>query len=526
MDLQRHVIKRQVIKFTLAKQEQARPVQQALSRIFRQHFPGILDRYLSEASQPDALHRINRLELDLGELDSRHLEADILERIGPALQRALYAHTGNPQSKHDAQFRAHLELIEQFVREGNLPWWADNSQRQAPELSLTALLTSQPKSLRQLLIKLMQEPRCLLRIISYFDDDHLTALLGLLSAATKASATSLLQTLWAIETPLRQSAAKPTPVIRLTLWQSLLQVAAAGEPAISNEVVFLNAVIVRWGRLLGINPQVIDGCFQQILSQTEATKDNPWLEAMRAKYPKQQSPRKPAKKPSASVEDNETSSENQITENAGASLTSGVIQPNTVTAIHQTEKNQPSLAAADDLAHDIKADEFNQTDALYIDNAGLCLLWPYLQSFFASLELVQNDRFINPAAQQCAVSLLHYVATGDKEPPEYMLPFNKLLCGMAIEAVFEIETPLTNQQLSAADAFLAAVIANAPVLNDMSLNGFRGSYLLRQGSLSADVGCWLLRVERMTYDIALEHFPWTWQWFKLPWMEYPVRVEW
>jgi hypothetical protein len=139
---------------------------------------------------------------------------------------------------------------------------------------------------------------------------------------------------------------------------------------------------------------------------------------------------------------------------------------------------------------------------------------------------VQNGRFINQAAQHCAVSLLHYMATGDTNPPEYMLPFNKLICGLAIEAVFEVAEPLTNAQLTAADAFLAAVIANAPVLNDMSLNGFRGSYLLRQGSLSADVGCWLLRVERVTYDIVLEHFPWTWQWFKLPWMEYPVRVEW
>jgi hypothetical protein len=317
MGLPRHVVKRQVIKFTLAKQEQAWPVQQALSRIFRQHFPGILDHYLSEASQPDTLHRINRLELDLGELDSRHLEADILERIGPALQQALYAHMGNPQSKHDAQFRAHLELIEQFVREGNLPWWADNSQRQAPELSLTALLTSQPKSLRQLLVKLMQEPRCLHRIISYFDDDHLTPLLGLLSAATKASATSLMQTLWAIETPLRQYAAKPSSQIRLCLWQSLLQVAAAGEPAIGHHVDFLNAVIVRWAKLLGIIPQAVDGCFQQLLSQTEAATDNPWLEAIRAKCPKQQSPRKPVKIPSASVEDHETSSGNQITVDAG-----------------------------------------------------------------------------------------------------------------------------------------------------------------------------------------------------------------
>jgi len=60
----------------------------------------------------------------------------------------------------------------------------------------------------------------------------------------------------------------------------------------------------------------------------------------------------------------------------------------------------------------------------------------------------------------------------------------------------------------------------------MSINGFRGSFLLRQGSISAGEGSWLLRVERETYDLVLERFPWSWQWLKLPWMEYPVRVEW
>ena len=169
---------------------------------------------------------------------------------------------------------------------------------------------------------------------------------------------------------------------------------------------------------------------------------------------------------------------------------------------------------------------FSDTEALYINNAGLCLLWPFLVSFFERLELVQNGHFNSQAAKQCAVSLLHYLGTEELNPPEYLLPFNKLLCAMEIDEVFDLKTPLTAVRTQACDELLGAVIDHAPILNNMSINGFRGSFLLRRGILSAGEGSWILRVERETFDIVLERFPWSWQWFKLPWMEYPIRVEW
>ena len=56
----------------------------------------------------------------------------------------------------------------------------------------------------------------------------------------------------------------------------------------------------------------------------------------------------------------------------------------------------------------------------------------------------------------------------------------------------------------------------------MSVDGFRGTFLLRQGVLSTRDGAGLLRVERETYDVVLERFPWSWEWVKLPWMEAPA----
>ena len=60
----------------------------------------------------------------------------------------------------------------------------------------------------------------------------------------------------------------------------------------------------------------------------------------------------------------------------------------------------------------------------------------------------------------------------------------------------------------------------------MTIDGFRGNFLIRGGSLSMKYGNWLLRVERETYDVVLDRFPWGFQWVKLPWMKEVLRVEW
>ena len=60
----------------------------------------------------------------------------------------------------------------------------------------------------------------------------------------------------------------------------------------------------------------------------------------------------------------------------------------------------------------------------------------------------------------------------------------------------------------------------------MSVRGFRGTFLLRKGQLSTRDGVWLLRVERQTYDVVLDRFPWSLNIVKLPWMEALMQVEW
>jgi len=170
--------------------------------------------------------------------------------------------------------------------------------------------------------------------------------------------------------------------------------------------------------------------------------------------------------------------------------------------------------------------ETNNTDELYINNAGLVILYPFLNHFFEKLGLVHEGSFLNDTAMQNGVALLQYLANEDTNPPEHLLALNKLLCGMELEAVFYLETPLTETEMDECNTFLEAVIEQAPILNKMSIAGFRSSFLLRQGILSSRDGASLLQVERETYDVVLDRFPWGMDWVKLPWMSTSLRVEW
>ena len=170
---------------------------------------------------------------------------------------------------------------------------------------------------------------------------------------------------------------------------------------------------------------------------------------------------------------------------------------------------------------------FSATEELYISNAGLVILWPFLGQFFGQLGLLEARQFKEEEARHRAVGLLQFLADGQPEPsPEYLLPLNKVLCGMDVEEVFDSGPPFTEAESEESAALLQAVIAHAPVLGTMSVPGFRGTFLLRKGQLSTRDGIWLLRVERETYDVVLDRFPWQVNIVKLPWMKAMMQVEW
>ncbi|MGK3963617.1 contractile injection system tape measure protein [Sorangium sp. So ce118] len=238
----------------------------------------------------------------------------------------------------------------------------------------------------------------------------------------------------------------------------------------------------------------------------------------------------PSRDPGARAADEELSVEPAYSDadevyadHAGQSPGAGVERP-----VRQTQRGAPSRdpgarAADEELSVD---PAYGDSDEAYVDNAGLVVLWPFLGHLFERLGLMADGQIANQRALHRAAGLLQHLCTGDLEPAEHQLPLTRVLCGMRRTEVFDFGPPVTEAEAEECIHLLTAAIERAPILRDISIAGFRGSFLIRKGALGVRDGAWFLRVERASHDVVLDRFPWGMSWVKLPWMEAPLCVEW
>ncbi|HEY6871625.1 MAG TPA: contractile injection system tape measure protein [Geobacteraceae bacterium] len=160
---------------------------------------------------------------------------------------------------------------------------------------------------------------------------------------------------------------------------------------------------------------------------------------------------------------------------------------------------------------------------IYIENAGLALLHPFLPLYFEALAVASEDRLLQPERALC---LLHYLTTGEAVAPEYELFLPKILCNLNPETPVESDVGLTGMELDESVALLEAVIRHWEALGNSSPDALRGTFLLRKGKISQRENDWLLQVESQTCDILLGQLPWGISMIKLPWMKKTLWVEW
>jgi hypothetical protein len=181
--------------------------------------------------------------------------------------------------------------------------------------------------------------------------------------------------------------------------------------------------------------------------------------------------------------------------------------------------NGAAAANRDELAPRIDLEE-----GVYINCAGLVLLHPFLPRLFEALRIAQDDKLVQPDR---ALSLLHFLATGERRAPEYQLLLPKLLCNVPLAQPAAAPLALTVTEEEEAIALLEAVIRHWDALGDTSADGLRGTFLVRPGKLfQRGNGDDVLQVEAQSFDILLDRLPWGIGMIQLPWMEKMLWVEW
>ncbi len=167
------------------------------------------------------------------------------------------------------------------------------------------------------------------------------------------------------------------------------------------------------------------------------------------------------------------------------------------------------------------------SEDISVKNAGLVILWPFLKIYFNMLNLLNPEgdfRSLDERARAC--HLLQYLAVKQAGGEEFYYPLNKILTGYPLEESLPPEIKMTEKEKDVSLALLKNVLKQWPALAGSTVDGLRGSFLIRDGVLSPTEKGWLLTVEKKAYDLIMNKMPWGFSMIKLSWAPYIINVEW
>lgn len=167
-----------------------------------------------------------------------------------------------------------------------------------------------------------------------------------------------------------------------------------------------------------------------------------------------------------------------------------------------------------------------EAEPLYVENAGLVLLWPFLARYFELLGLVEEGAFVDEAARSRAVYLLQYLACGNHDAPEHALTLNKFLCGMPFARAPEFVDPPTEEEKRIGRDLLYAVTQRWEKLKNTSVEGLQETFLMREGRLLCEAERATLTVQKKTVDVLLDSLHWGLSTIRLPWQPQVLFVKW
>jgi hypothetical protein len=557
---------RQVLEIRGCPSGEAWRVQSEIRHIYYQRLVPLIEKALAKVSSPERIVRIETLEIDLGAVLLDDLEQTLSSEFETVFTRELTAAVTRTQrssnNAEDGTLTSQLELFTYYLKTGAVPWWVDLGRPNLLEENLEFLIQKAPKPL----IQVMQEPgdqeRAIRRIVLSYPDHLLDRLCGVLAPRLDAALPG-----FAVELARLLEIARVAKIRSSTgrnlFWEETLRLVHQREGSTLDPSSFSRAIFMRFAHRSGFpyrslisamdealktdstrvsrQAAVVAQVLYREISEPAPTSDSPCesigaellelferlapsVPGLRIRLQTTLIPMSPSALAHVLAKLKLWESRSSDTETLTSELIDELISSELRS---EFGSRRAGKQASEDTRKSTPIDlRFSESDEIYIHNSGLVLLWPFLKRFFQQLGLLDMKKFNDQAAVQRAVGLLQFLVSEDAAPQEYLLPLNKVLCGMDLDEVFDFGPPVTEVEIEQCRQMLIGVIEHAPILRKMSIAGFRNTFLFRKGQLSTRNGVWRLRVERETYDVVLDRFPWSVSWLKLPWMEFPMHVEW
>lgn len=207
-------------------------------------------------------------------------------------------------------------------------------------------------------------------------------------------------------------------------------------------------------------------------------------------------------------------------------------EPATANQAGKKEKSKPAVRShlsPSILRESNKSIEKNDPAAVCrIENAGLVLFSPYFSRLFHTLEYLSADHrtFRTKEAQIRAIFVLQALVSDKRSFPETDLSLNKILTGYPLSGTLPRTLELTSKEKETTRLLLEAVMQNWEKMRNTSLEGFRQTFVMRDGKLIENDRSWELHVEEKGVDILLSTLPWGFRLIKTPYIPKLLEVFW
>lgn len=559
MNNQKHTVRKFVMDFKLAEKNDSFQFAGLMRSFYYQQAVEIMDEIFSEECGSDEHVFFDRIELDLGRIRYDDFERNFKEKLRSAVKKIIaeklevmryengtgkYGSAGTERFFDDEKNKTveprmlsgveyKLALIKYFIEHSVLPWWAETSEVDF-DLLVSELISVEPEKIKKLFMKNFNEPVYVERIIRQFEKSTIEKIIAAFNPAEAEHAILLLKNLLAVihefEKQNRVFVKEPAAFEEKLYRELLLTIDKEiyGEPL---PLKFLERALLTAASFLEMNvPEFLEILFEHINQPEQRQKQfgNVFVSLVKKIIDTKTFSMKPKQTTAKGGE------EKRKTAATDSKIVDGAEEKEMKEERmkHRTEQKTISKRSHGKILHPEKIEEEKKEEAklfdedIFIGNAGLVLLNPFLKQFFTKLSLLNDDGFENTEAQTKAVHFLQFIISNSNENAEHLLPLNKILCGLDVSFPVTKKVEISESEKQICSELIEAVIKNWDKLKNISSQGFIESFVKREGILKIKEEEIFLRVERKAYDILLSQIPWSYSMIKLSWMKKILRVEW
>lgn len=563
MSQPRHIINKQILEIHLPEEEDVNSIQADISRLYQEKLIPIINDLCDRHSSGGRHLKIEQLNIDLGTVELKEIEGVFAQKFAEAIasQKVQVVSRSEEKPVETTAEKTPLDVLSYYLMTGSLPWWAPSSSKDYLCQQLDVLIEAPSNVFKALLRQVGQKKAYLDRFMNTFSEAQVLQSLRTLTPHSLDHLPKIKQDFAevVISKPERFATGLTAPKISKAFWSAVFSRVAI----VSNQADLVGHAIHQVLRVLGAdfsfvledireNQPSLDLLIQMDAQSSRSVADQTAIYQL-AKKIGQKHPANPLLKAfleqlsqvlshplfprigNRRIQDLANLLKNLdvalgragATDAATLKVVTGTNLEPIARHLHQLEGQLKEMEPfpRSNVMEKMRS-SFEDTDSIAVQNAGLVIFWPFLQRFFENLELLNGKAFNSESAKYKAAAVLQYIASAaEEETFEGQLTLNKVLCGINLADPIALE-PLTSEEIEIAEGLMKSVISRGPHWKNLSLAGFRSSYLQREGLLRSRDGHWLLQVKKETYDITLERLPWGFSTVKLPWMNEILIVEW